>query len=158
MLKWFSIGLEEDKIEHNAEGKCLASSWILSVGKFDKTCPGKFIFSAYCLWVNGTRYHFCSILEVASLWQNKFCDMVTVFNGHGQLTSNTETEVRYPRCQEVSSEESWTETVTVSVINVACWFVLNWDFSCSLFYQAALSRLNISFSRCTYWDFEGNFN
>lgn len=82
--------------------------------------------------------------------EKKFCDIVTVFNGHGQLTSNTEAEVRYPRCQEVSSEESWAETVTVSLINVACWFVLNQDFSCSLFCQAALSRLSISFSRCTH--------
>lgn len=30
--------------------------------------------------------------------ENKFCNMVTVFNGHGQLTSNTEIKVRYPRC------------------------------------------------------------
>lgn len=71
MLKWFWIGLEENKIEDNAEGKCLAIIKFLNLvftGKFDKTCPGKFGFSACSLWVKGTRYHFCGILEVASSW------------------------------------------------------------------------------------------
>lgn len=57
--------------------------------------------------------------------------------------------------QGVSPKESWTETLVASVINVACWFLLNEDFSCPLFCPAAPSRLSISFSRCTYWGFEG---